>query len=257
MAPGARGGFLELHRSLRATPVSSSGSVFAFLAAASLSFGIVQYGSPILEFHESVRRFLLDISGTLITGHGTVAIFGTAAVSAAITAVETFEGRGWLPVTIGVAELCICIIVGLRVPLLRSLMYFFALLIAIPVLSSSLHLSSATYRALNQDSRLFVYTWLKSQFVMWVLMPWCIAALAAFTEPAWWKRTLWIVALPAYSVIWSSIRLAFCASVLSVAGPDISLFLWSVFGIITDLVSLCLFCSLVVYSAGRGLLNGT
>jgi len=74
--------------------------------------------------------------------------------------------------------------------------------------------------------------------------------LAAIIVPAWWASVCWVTAVPAYAILWSSVRLAFCTGLLYYSGPVLILLLWSMFGVLADLLSLCLFYSLAIYQAG-------
>lgn len=235
--------FLELHRSFRFIAPNPGRILSGFLLAAALSGGIVYQGAAILNIHETLRERILEWTGVPITGHTTITSFGMQNVRIAISPVASYRQRPWLLAAVCTIAAAIFLALYARVKLSRSLMIYASAVLAVSAVDiwfQSLVIS---------DSIFFTGFWLRCEFVIWILTPWLMAMLASIVMPSRWAGAFWITAAPAYAIVWSALRLAFCTGLLYYSGPVLILLLWSLFGVLADLLSLCLFYSLAICQA--------
>ncbi len=232
--------FLEVPRGLRFVVFDPVSILSTLLTAAALSLAIARFGTLLLTFHEG--RILAWI-GIPTSGFAAIAVFGGAAVRSPITVVADYAARPWLLATVCAAMAAVFCAIYAYSHLSRCMMVSALFLLLVSAADSLLSPVG------KGDSNFFSAFWLRCELVIWILTPWLVAMLAGIVLPSWWARVLWIVVVPAYSIVWSAVRLTFCAGLLFYSGPILMLLLWSAFGVLAELLSLCLFYSLIVYQA--------
>jgi hypothetical protein len=235
--------FLELPRGLRFVVFEPVSILTTLLTAAALSLAIARFGTLLLTFHEGLRERMLAWTGIPTSGFAAVAVFGGAVVRSPITLVADYATLPWLLATVSIAVAAVFCAIYAYSHLSRSMMLAALFLLLVSAADSLLSPVG------KGDSNFFSAFWLRCELVIWILTPWLVAMLAGIVLPTWWARLLWIMVVPAYSIVWSAVRLTFCAGLLFYAGPVLMLLLWSAFGILAELLSLCLFYSLIVYQA--------
>jgi len=233
--------FLELPRAFRSTPVPWPGVSFGLLVAAALSVGIVRFGSQLLTFHESLRQLILVFDGIPMTDFLPFTAFANISTHVALTPMADYRGHPWLLIAVCAIGGSILLALYLRLQLGRAFM-----VVLMVMLVSSAAQAVALPDFGRRDAFLVTF-WLRFELVNWILAPWLTAIICSLVEPSWWVRAFWITAAPVYVFLWSAARLSFCTIALYYAGPALILILWTVFGILSDLVSVCLFYSLMVY----------
>jgi hypothetical protein len=236
--------FLELHRSVRFIAPNPARILPGFFLAAAISGWIAYQGAAFLNIHEALRERILEWTGVPISGHATIASFGMQNLRIAVSPVASYHENPWLLSTVCTITAAIFLVLGARVKLSRSLMIF--ALAALVLSAVDLWLQPLVI----SDSTFFTAFWLRCEFVIWILTPWLMAMLVSVIMPSRLAGAFWITAAPAYAILWSAIRLAFCTGLLYYAGPVLILLLWSLLGILADLLALCLFYSLAVFQAG-------
>jgi hypothetical protein len=236
--------FLELHRSVRFIVPNPARILPGFFLAAALSAGIAYEGAALLNIHETLRERILEWTAVPISGHATIASFGMQNLRIAVSPVASYHRRPWLLTVVCTIAAAIFLGLGALVKLSRSLMIFALAVLAVSVVD--LWFQPTVIR----DSIFFTGYWLRCEFAIWILTPWLMAMLASIIMPSRLAGAFWITAAPAYAVLWSAVRLAFCTGLLYYAGSVLILLLWSLFGILADLLTLCLFYSLAVFQAG-------
>jgi hypothetical protein len=222
-------------------------TVAGFVVAAVISVSLFVFGSRLLALHEAFRQRILVFAGIPLVGSGDFRAFPGIGAQVALTPVPSYHGERWKPLAI-----CTVVAVLLLIPFLRSRLTHSLIVFAWMLLA----LSAATIvfePASRGDMEFFVSFWLRTEFVLWILIPFLVSSVTGLTEPSWVVRTLSTVGAPLYAILWSAMRLAFCAGILFLTGPVLMLFLWSVFGLTFDLLSLCTFYSLIVWRGARGL----
>lgn len=235
--------FLELHRSFRFVAPGPFALISTLFAAAIMSVAIARFGTALLRIHEDLRTHVLAWTGIPINGFAPISVFGGADVRSPITPVAIYAGRPWLLPIVCAAAAAIFIGVYAYSHLSRSVMVFALLVLSISTVDSVVSPIG------DGDSSFFGGFWLHCELAIWILIPWLVAMLAAIIVPSWWARFFWMIVAPAYSVFWSAVRLAFCAGLLYYAGPVLIVLLWSAFGVLAELLSLCLIYSLMAYQA--------
>ena len=235
--------FLELHRSFRFVAPDPARILPGFLLAAALSGGIAYRGATLLHIHEILRERILEWTGVPISGYATIASFGMQNLRIAVSPVAVYHEHPWLLATVCTITAAICLVlccagevepefddpgIGRAGDIRRRPL--------VPAWRNKrlhlLHGILAAVRVRNLDSD-----------------PWLMAMLASIIMPSRLAGAFWITAAPAYAIFWSSVRLAFCTGLLYYSGPVLILLLWSIFGVLADLFSLCLFYSLAVFQA--------
>jgi hypothetical protein len=236
--------FLQLHRSFRYVAPDAVRMLPPFLLAAGLSVWMAYQGTALISLHEGFRGRILEGIGVPVTGYETLASLGLEGARAAISPMASYQGRPWLLAAVCAMAAAFFLAVYARVKLTRSVVIC---ALAVLAVSAAVTLSQSFTPG---DSGFFTVFWLRCEFVIWILTPWLMAILAGIIMPSPWASACWIAAAPAYAVVWSAVRLAFCTGLLYYSGPVLILLLWSIFGLLADLLSLCLFYSLAIYQAG-------
>lgn len=232
-----------MHRSFRFVAFSPFDLPGTLVLAVGLSAAISIFSANLLRVHEFVRLRFLQWSGIPISGFAHFSAFGGAYVRSPVSPTAIYAGRPWLLAVVCGAATAIFLAVYAYSKLSRSLM----------VMAMALLLISAAYSLWwppdTPDSSFFGSFWLRCELAIWIFTPILVAMLAGIIVPSWWARILWITIAPAFSVIWSAARLAFCTGLLYYSGPVLALLLWAAFGLLAELLSLCLFYSLIAWQA--------
>lgn len=236
--------FLQLHRSVRYVAPDALRMLPPFLLAAALSVWMAYRGTTLVDLHEALRKRILQGIGVPISGYETLASLGLEHARAAISPMASYQGSPWLLAAVCTIASAILLFVYARAKLSRGVV-----VCALAVLAASAAVT--LFQSLTpRDTAFFTGFWLRCEFVVWILTPWLMAILAGIIMPSWWAGAFWVAAVPAYAVAWSAVRLAFCTGLLYYAGPVLILPLWSIFGLLADILSLCFFYSLAIYQAG-------
>lgn len=232
---------LKLHRSFRFVTFRSGVVLATFAAAAALSATITLSGTRLLGLHENLRRLFLRWTSIPISGFQQIRVFGSTTVLAPVTPIMPAGSRPWVAPLIYAVIIVTLAVTYFSSKFSRSLVVFGVILMMI----------SAGDGFLNPPagSSFLPGYWLRYEFVLWILLPWIVAILAASIMPSAWVSILWMIAVPAYTVIWSAVRLALCSGLLFHAGSTFLLLFWSIFGIIAEVLSLCFFYSVIAWQA--------
>lgn len=246
MVPIRHGGrekhFLKNHRSFRFVSFRLVAVVAVFAAAAVLSTLIALSGSRLMGVHESLRRQLMEWAGVPVSGSEMVTLFGGAAVASPIARILPAASMPQvLPVVCGIVLIVLTAIYAWS-KVSRSLVVFVAILLAVSALD--------TFLNPPVGSSFFAGYWIRYELALWIVLPWIVAILAVCIMPSVFASIVWMVAVPAYSLVWSAARLALCAGLLYHTGPVLLLILWFIFGIMAEVLSLCFFYSLIAWQAG-------
>lgn len=243
--------FLDLPRAFRSTPVPWSGGVFGIILAGAISTGIIRFGSRLLSLHEALRQLVLGFDGIPMTDSIPFTAFASISTHVAQTPMADYRGHPWLLVAVcgGVATCLMALY--FRLNLGRT---FTVVLMVMLVSSTAQALALPEF---GRHDAFLVTFWLRFELIDWILAPWLVAIICTLVEPSLLIRSCWIAAAPGYVFLWSAARLSFCTIALYYAGPALILILWTVFGILSDLVSVCLFYSLIVYFSHFRLRRGS
>jgi hypothetical protein len=232
---------LDRPRSFRTSPVPWTGTASGLLIAALVSQVVLHFGNGLLAIHEDIRHSILAFARIPVTAEIPFRAFRDLNTVVGLTPMADYRGHPWL--LIGV----LAVVGGVlgffyqRLKLGRT----FAILLILLLISSTVQ--ALVLPDFGRRDAFLVTFWIRFELVNWILAPWLAAIIGGLVEPSWWLRSLWIALAPGHGFLWSSLRLSFCTIALYYAGPALILILWTLFGILADLVSVCLFYSLIVY----------
>jgi hypothetical protein len=98
----------------------------------------------------------------------------------------------------------------------------------------------------------FATAWLQVEILTGLLMPWLTCLTFMVLQPDALRGAAWVLAIQAYGMLFSAVRLAFCVAVLHFTGMLFYVLLWFALGLLATLLYLLAFYSLSVYlSAGQ------
>jgi hypothetical protein len=97
----------------------------------------------------------------------------------------------------------------------------------------------------------FAGMWLRSELLVWFVLPWFSASMFVLTQPAALFGVGWAILAQAYGFVWSAIRLAFCIAVMHYSGILFAPMFWFALGLLADVVYLVVFYSIAVQFAAK------
>lgn len=245
-APPMRAGemrreYIYPHRSVRAFPVSRLRAAAAIVLAASLTAGVARFAGPLLDLHHRITSLTIKIAGIPAGETTAVRVFSyPGAVPAVSVPIPRHGDNPWRAPVLFFATLAALALVHRLVPLARSFILFLSVLLGAAGLVIIVHpmfaFDAATYQKI----------WLQGEFLVWLLLPWVSAFLFVLTLPAFFHGVAWMLAVQAYALFWSAVRLAFCLGVFHITGILYVALLWFCLGVLFDLVYLLAFYALAL-----------
>lgn len=240
--------FVPPHRSVRRIQLTRNRLVLMSASGAGLSLLIILFGYWLLRFHEWLCVVILGMAGVPIQGSSLLNVMpGYEPIGVPIVNIPGFTFV-W-PAVIGTAGASIAILAFLhwRYPLGRA---FLAFLIALISVAGAVAILNPKF-SIGSDG--FTTLWLRTQFVLWLALPFISAFLVLPIEPSALRGLGWMLLIGGYAFVWSSIRLAFCLGVLHHTGVAFLTALWCAIGPLCDLLYVLVFYSLAVRSATKRL----
>ena len=212
--------------------------------AGALSVIVISFAGPLLAFHEWLCRAILVRANVPILASSVLRVIpGLPSVSVPVILVPPVAAVKITTMAAVGSVLAALVILHRRYPLARSFVAFTIALIAVAVLVGILN------PTFTIDSEAFTRLWLRTQLVLWILLPWISAFLVLPIEPSALRGVGWILTVGAYGLFWSAFRLAFCLGVLHYTGIAFSTVLWFGIGPLCDLLYILVFYSLAVHHA--------
>jgi hypothetical protein len=243
--------FIYLHRSVRVSSLSR-GRIFMALGIATVLFLAISFsGSSLLKLHAHLTDFFLSLSGIPVSGVQGVTIFSfLSTINTSSIAMPQYHDDPRRLAIIFVLSLALLAGIYRKAPLGRSFVVFLAILLctagAVMFFNPAFQFSSSAY----------AQTWMRGEFLVWILLPWVSCILLVFTIPAPHEALAWSVLLQVYAILWSSIRLAFCLGVFHFTGIMFLPMFWFCLGILFDLVYIMAFYSLAIRLSMKHILGG-
>ena len=230
--------FIYPHRSVRTFPISGKRVYVALAIAALVCAAVLFFSSAILDFHSRLVQSILSLCNLPVSGSRYIEIFSfLKPVTASIIAIPQYQGNFWrfiVPLSITVAML---ILIYRMIPLGRSFIVFLMTLLCaasvVVIVNPAFQFGSAAYEQ----------TWVRAEFLVWILLPWVSSLLFAFTIPSPYQAFAWGLLLQVYSVACSAVRLVFCLGVFHYTGIVFLPMLWFCLGVLFDLVYIMVFYS--------------
>jgi len=239
--------FIYPHRAVRAVNVSRWRALGALVTAATVSGLTFWKSSFILDLHSGLTQFLLRLARIPFDGVRPVQVFQELAGTAAAPEVA-FQSYGQAQMLPGILVLiaggALAVIYG-RFPLLRGMVLFLGALLAAGV--ATLWLPNA-----RLDGVTFHQVWLRSEGLVWLILPWMFSFLLVLGQPAWSLGLAMTLAATALEFFWSAARLAFCLGLLHYAGNVLMPLAWFCLGLLTDVVFVVACYSIVIFLAAGG-----
>lgn len=221
------------------------------LGIAALSLAVIPYLHPLLEIHETICGKLLGWTGLPVVSRALVVFPGVAAINVPFTSgAAPALGR----ITVILVVLAFLVLSGIaqfRFPMARSVVLFVAGLVTVATIVSIIN---PELRVFPAD---FALVWLRTQGVLWVLLPVIVAILVVPVDGSLLRGILLSSAVWGYGVLWSAFRLVFCLAVLHETGLAFVTALWFACGPLGDLIYILCFYSLVIRRASIRLWGGT
>jgi hypothetical protein len=241
--------FLEYTRSIRVSRFNLPCAAICLLAASALNWFVVHYQTRVIALHQAIVSWLILWTGASQTRYRYDAFTGVPSTpqNAYVGNMVGIPGYRDHPGLLAMVFIIVALLlIGIYV--WASLGRMLTGLLLVLLTGSLLNLLAGNGAA--ADVAIFFRIWLKFEFTVWILVPWIMALLVAFISPRWWASLFWILIPAVYAVVWSAVRLAFCAVVLHLTGALLMVPLWFSVGALSDLLYLCVFFSLAVYHAG-------
>ena len=242
----SRRAFIYPHRSVRSVPAGAARSILAGLSALALTSALVLLLTPLLEIHNKLCMAILQLSGISIIGTVPVRLFGSLGTGPVpIIAAPELSSRPlelWLMFT---AAALVLLELWRRIPFGRSFLIFvlFLLVVAAGVI--------VFFPSSQFGSAEFAGMWLRSELLVWLVLPCLTAGLFILSQPTALFGVAWAVLTQVYGFLWSAIRLAFGIAVIHYTGILFTPIFWFAAGLLADVIYLVVFYSVSVQWAAR------
>jgi len=234
------------HRSVRAIRLTPGRILLTALTILALTAGVIVPRDALLSLHNRLCVTILHWSGIPVVGVFPVKLFAQMGLaSVPVVPVQSLEARPleyWL---MFMTTMLVLIALHRRIPFARSLLVLLMTLLMVAVGVAIFHPSS------QFGSAEFASMWLRSESLVWFVLPWFSASMFVFTQPAAVFGVGCAVLAQIYGFVWSAIRLAFCIAVMHFSGILFAPMLWFLLGLLADVIYLVVFYSLAVKFAAK------
>jgi hypothetical protein len=239
--------YIYPHRAVRALSISKGRIVAALLLAAVFSVLVARYAVQLFAIHGNICAFLLNLAQLPVTGWQSIEVFHE--LGSATAPLLSFRGYGdsailpsLLALLIGGALMALFI----RVPLARGFVLFLAALLAAGVVARWVP-------HLQFDSVIFQQIWLRSEALVWILLPWICGFLFLLGQPSKFWGVAAMLLVPLFGFAWSACRLAFCLGIMHFLGLTVMPLLWFGLGLLADLLYVVTFYSIAIYKTSSSI----
>lgn len=234
--------FIYPHRSVRFVRITAKRVAVAAITAVVLCGLVAAWSTGLFESHNRLCLTFLGLAGIPVSDVRSVDLFpglGHAPVPASsVVRVEDNPARFVLLLA---ASVLLLLAIQRRFPLARGFVIFLLTLLLITAVVASLHPSS------QFGSAEFTQIWLRGEVLVWMLLPFFVAGIFTLVHPFWVVGVIWTVAIQAFGVLWSAVRLAFCIGVMHYSGILFIPMLWFALGMLADVVYLIVSYSIAVH----------
>jgi hypothetical protein len=243
-----RRSFVYPHRSIRAIPVRTGKLALAALTLVTLTAGVGVFLHPLLLVHNQLCLAILQLSGIPISGVLSVPLFGPiGAAPVPLVAVEEISSNGLRLWALLSAAMAVLLELHRRTPFLRS---FLVSLMALLVMAAGV----VVFHPSSQfGSAEFAIMWLRSESLVWLVLPWFSASMFVLMQPTVLFGVGWAILTQVYGFAWSAIRLAFCIAVMHYSGILFAPIFWFALGFLADVIYLVVFYSATLQWGARRL----
>ena len=227
-----RRGVIYPHRSFRALPLNPVSLALGIALAALLSMLAWGERHDLARAHQEVTAWFLDVVGlTEQWAPRTATIFPAflQAPSPAVAVPVSSDVREPMRFTAILGSLFLLLLTK-RNTIARGFFYFLLLLLV----AGALVLTVFSHIHLNAES--VTEMWLRTEFPVWVLMPWFAAFLFLVMNPDWRAGLAWMLLVLTWVFVTSALREAFAIGVMHFTGILFFPVLWFLFGFLFDLL---------------------
>jgi hypothetical protein len=244
--PAMRRSFVYPHRSIRSIRAGTGKLVLAALTVIALTAAIAVFQQPLLLVHNQLCLALLQLSGIPITGVAPVELFAPfGAAPVPVVAVQEISNHPVALWTLFSVAMLVFLELHRRIPFARSFLVFLMTLLAMAAGILIFHPAS------QFGSTEFAAMWLRSELLVWLVLPWFSASMFVLIEPTPLFGVGWAILTQIYGIAWSAIRLAFCIAAMHYSGILFAPIFWFAFGFLADVIYLVVFYSVALQWAAR------
>ncbi len=246
--PPMRRSFVYPHRSIRAIPARTGKFALAALTIVALTAGVCIFLHPLLLVHNQICLAILQLSGIPISGVLSVPLFAPiGAAPVPLVAVEEISSHGLNLWALSSAAMVAMLELHRRIPFARSFLGCLMTLLVMTVGVVVFHPSS------QFGSAEFATMWLRSELLVWLVLPWFSASMFVLMQPTVLFGIGWAILTQVYGFAWSAIRLAFCIAVMHYSGILFAPIFWFALGLLADVIYLVVFYSVALQWGARRL----
>jgi hypothetical protein len=236
-----RRAFIYPHRSIRAIPASAVRWVLAGSIAAGLTIALSVFLSQVLRIHNQLCLAILQISGIGVGGTAAAQLFASSVIAPIpVVAVPELSSRPLEFWALFSAATLIILELYRRIPFARS---FFLFLLTLLVVTAGIILWHPSSQFGSVE---FASMWLRTEVLVWLVMPSITAALYVLTQPGALFGFGWAVLTQLYGFVWSAIRLAFGIAMVHYTGILFAPIFWFAGGLLADVIYVVVFYSVSV-----------
>lgn len=246
-SPPMRRSFIYPHRSVRAIPARVTRFVVAGLTVLALTAAMAQFFHPLLVLHNRLCLAIVELCGIPIAGVLPVELFaqlGPAPVP--VIAVPQLSDRSLEVWTLFTATMLVLLGLHRRIPFARSLLLLLMTLLVMTLGVVVFHPAS------QFGSVEFAAMWLRSELLVWMVLPFLSVSIFVLTQPTMLFGVAWAMLTQIYGLAWSAIRLAFGIAMIHYTGILFAPIFWFAGGLLADVIYLVVFYSVAIQWAARG-----
>lgn len=236
--------FIYPHRSIRSVRVTPGRIFLAVVTAIVLTVLVATQQGRLMIEHNRISQAVIELAGVPITGSEMTPIFPVFdPAPAAIVTAARLDGKPFQLLILFAIAMLVLLQVHRRVALARGFIIFLMILLLVATAVVVFHPSS------QFGSVEFTQMWLRSELLVWLLLPWFSAAMFVLIHPLFGAG--WALATQAYGFLWSAVRLAFSICLIHYSGILFVPMAWFALGLLADMVYLVVSYSIAVEWAAR------
>jgi hypothetical protein len=233
------------HRSVRSMPLTTLRISVAIITALALTIAVYWYRAGLLDLHNRITAGTLTVAGIPFTNSQFVETFEPIGTAQVVTTSVFSPVQQPIRLVLLFALVVASLFAVYRwIALSRSFIVFlWVILIATGVILLFVPTAEVTSAEFSQ-------IWMRSEVLVWFLLPWLCAPLLVIFHPNIWPGVGWAAVMQVYGFVWSAVRLAFCLGVLHFTGLLFMPVLWFALGLLADVLYIIVFISISARASG-------
>jgi len=228
-----------LHRSVRGVPFSRPRIAGGLAAAFALTAFVWNESAALVAAHNAL---VLALSRAIeLGGVATQLTFAYGRPVEVITVARDPSFPAQVAIVAFAAALLLLGAIAYRFPLGRGLAGFISFVLGLSAIAGLIDAPAM------RDVSTFTWVWTNTQLLAWLVLPSVSMCLFVVAQPSLARGVLWMIAVEAFAIAWSAVRLVVVLGVARCTGALLLPAMWFAWGLLADVVYLTTFYSWSLY----------